>query len=290
MQSIQPTEQTNATQNISEKGNVLEICHRHHALGDEMHIYSCVWYLWKRYTRIVIHCDYELMKKFRGSEYEDYIKPFIEKLYESMDTVKLVHRSSKGISKEKLGRLIPNGTNLKLPSLVNMNIFPLKERVVSSRYVLVPTRVRYPPARTDWNQFCKTIAELSTVKSLQIVLIGEKKLDRENSEIFTIYDRLKKYLNRESVSFVDLTADNNLYKGESNLKHLYRDLNLARHAEFVITVGISGFVDLVSFVTIVFTIGSFNHSYTKLIWSNKEHRKLVKCKNVKELHEKVIKK
>lgn len=265
----------------SKKHKALEVAHRHHALGDEMHIYTCVWFLSNQYDEIIIHCDYQLMNKSRGSNYETYIKPFIEGLYKNMHNVKLIHQSNKGIEKERLGKLIPAGTNVELPTLMKIEAFPLEPRLFSARYILVPTRIRYPPANIKWNEFYQLIGQVS--QWLQIVFIGEQKLDRENHEIFTIYDGLTKHFNDNALPFVDLTAQNNLYKGESQLNHLYRDLNLARHADYVVTVGISGFIDICSLTSIVYTIGSFNQPYTKLIWNNTEHRRLQVCKNMRDM-------
>ena len=260
--------------------STLEICHRHHALGDEMHIFTLVWHLADKYKQITIYCDYKLMCSSRGKGYEDYIKPFIESLYKSIPNVRLVHggASAKGISKERLGRLVKPGTNTKLPSLWELDVIPKMERQIKKRYILVPTRVRYPPKGVDWDDFVKLVGQLSL--RLEIIFIGERKLDRENKEIFTIYDRLVKHFKENKLEFTDLTAGNNLYKGESKLDHLYRDLNLVRYAEYVLTVGISGFVDICSLLTIVYTIGRFNQPHTKLIWNNFEHNRLQVMKNV----------
>ena len=126
--------------------------------------------------------------------------------------------------------------------------------------------------------------------NFDVVFIGERRLDRENHEIFTIYDRLTKHFEKENLKYIDLTANNNLYKGESKLDHLHRDLNIVRHAEYVLTIGISGFVDLCSLITTVYTMGVFNHSYTKLIWNNSGHQRLQICKNLNQMKDRLLSK
>ncbi len=99
----------------------LEIHHQNHALGDEIHIFTLIWYLQKNYDVINLHCNYKLMNRSRGSNYSNYIKPFIESLYKCIPNVKLHHDSRKGISKERLGRLVKPKTAIKLPDLFDLN-------------------------------------------------------------------------------------------------------------------------------------------------------------------------
>lgn len=262
--------------------SLLEINHQNHALGDEMHIFTLVWYLKDQYNRINIHVNYRLMENSRGKEYTNYIKPFITKLYSVIDNVLIIENSSKGFSKERLGRLIKS-CNVELPNLFEIGVVPKVSisNVPSDGFILVSTRIRYPPHRINWDTFVNHLCELSKTKT--IVLIGEKQLDRENNEIFTIYTKIKNAFETFHCSYVDLTADTNLYRGESQLDHLWRDLNIVKNSSCVITVGISGFIDICSLITKVYTIGSFNRSYTRLIWNNTKHKGLIKCKNLDDL-------
>jgi hypothetical protein len=153
---------------------------------------------------------------------------------------------------------------------------------------VVPTRIRYPPNNISLQHFIELIGRLSAKTS--IVLIGERKLDKENNEIFTIYENIVKHFEKHDLLFIDYTSSVLLYRGVSKLEHLWLDLNVIKNSKCVVTIGISGLVDLCSMVTNkVFTIGNFQQSYTKLIWNNSKHNSLIKCRDLLDLSQKVFK-
>jgi hypothetical protein len=275
------------------KNMSLDINHKNHALGDEMHIFSLVWALKDNYKTINIHIDYKLMSQSRGSGYSNYISPFIRDLYSVIPSVTLIESNSgtnKGVTKEHLGKLVSH-SSITLPNLFNLGIIPDKmitKLPPSGTYIVIPTRIRYPPSNVSIQQFVEFIGKLST--QITIILIGERKLDKENNEIFTIYDRIVSHFSVNKLVFIDYTSSALLYRGVSKLEHLWLDLNVIKNAQCVVTFGISGLIDLSSMVTDkVYTIGNFKQSYSKLIWNNSKHGSLIKCRDLLDLSQKVFK-
>jgi hypothetical protein len=199
----------------------------------------------------------------------------------------LIDNSSKGISKEQLGNLV-NGYDPPQPNLFDLGIIPIIPQInlLPEKFIVIPTRIRYPPNGFNLSHFLDLIVELSKIYS--IVLIGERKLDKENREIFTIYDQITQHLNIKNVIFTDFTSNTNLYKGESKLDHLWLDLNIVHKSQFVLTFGISGLIDLCSYVNKVHTVGEFKRPHTKLIWNNPTRFSLVRSMNISDMRKKIL--
>ena len=266
----------------------INIYHKHHALGDQMHMFSLIWAIKDNYKSINLYINYEIVCHFRGRSYEKYINTFINALYSKISNVTLHHRKSPSPSQLQLPPLPKNilskfdlaelvKTNVSLPNLFELDIIPKIDKFVCDHreFIVIPMRIRYPPKSFDLKLFFDVISKLSV--RYKIVLIGEQKLDKENDEIFTIYNKIIPFLDSNQIDFIDLTSSNYLYRGDANIDHLWSDLNIIRNAKFVLTFGVSGFIDICSFICKVITIDSdYKEPFAKLIWNNTDHSNLIK--------------
>jgi hypothetical protein len=259
----------------------INIYHKHHALGDQMHIFSLIWAIKDNYKSINLYINYDIVCHFRGRSYEKYIHTFINALYSKISNVTLYHQLQQKpplpkniLSKFDLAELVKR--NVSLPNLFELDIIPKIDKFVCDReFIVIPMRIRYPPKSFNMNLFFDVLSKLSV--RYKIVLIGEQKLDKENDEIFTIYNKIIPFLVSNQIDFIDLTSPNYLYRGDENIDHLWSDLNIIRNAKFVLTFGVSGFIDICSFIGKVITLDSdYKEPFAKLIWNNTNHSNLIK--------------